>query len=200
MLKDIPYKICLGFMFVLTVILNGCGGGGGENSPRPPPPVQQWLQSVAFTDFTGGQSNFTIGFYSYAQSECQTCITAQVAQSGIELGNLLPQRKSPAHWPPPYNDKLYAELPIDYNSKTAVVLEDKGSGVMYHYTLQKVEESANTMSISVLKCMVSDPYNNGATVTFGLLLPKTTKPIQVLTVQSGKPTLPEYQPNGLGAC
>ncbi|MBX7228763.1 MAG: hypothetical protein K1X48_04035 [Burkholderiaceae bacterium] len=188
------------YTLVLTAFLSACGGGGGENSPTPPPPVQQWPQSVAFTDFTGGQSNFTIGFYSYAQSECQTCITAQVAQSGIELGNLLPQRKSPAHWPPPYNDKLYAELPIDYNSKTAVVLEDKGSGVMYHYTLQKVEESANTMSISVLKCMVSDPYNNGATVTFGLLLPKTTKPIQVLTVQSGKPTLPEYQPNGLGAC
>jgi hypothetical protein len=81
-----------------------------------------------------------------------------------------------------------------------VVLEDKGSGARYQYAVQKVEESANALTISVLKCMVSEPYQNGDTLLFGLLLPKTNKPIQVLTVQSGKPTLPEYLPNGLGAC
>jgi hypothetical protein len=201
MIRDTTRKIFLGLTFVFTLVLNGCGGGGGDTL-TPPPPVQQWPQPVAFTDFTGGQSRFTIGTQGYAGTDCRTCMYVYgVARSSAELGKLLPELKTYVQWPPTYNDKLYAELPIDYNQKIAVVLKDENSKYGDQYTIQKVEESADSLTITVLKCVAFlDVYGLVSRDYFGLLLPKTTKPIQVLTVQSGKPTLPEYLPNGLGAC
>ena len=186
----IAQKLLLGLTTAL--VLAACGGG--EEQIR-------WPQSVALTDFTGQSRYFLLGGSYYAQIDCRTCITLYgVARSNVELGNILPEQKTFEAWPAPYNDKLFAALPIDYSSKMAVVLEDLESGAYYNYFMQKAEETEEAVTITVLKCMVGDVYVNGATVKLGLLLPKTNKPIKVLTVQSGKPTLPEYLPNGLGAC
>ena len=185
-------------LLALAFALTACGGGGGEESVAPP---IQWPQPVAFTDFTGGQSYFDLGALNRALSACQTCITLRgVARSSIEMAQLLPEQRTATSLPAPYSNKLFSELPIDYTSKMAVVLEDLGSGLRYRYAMQKVEESADTVTISVLKCMVYDVYQDSNTVSFGLLIPKTPKSIQVLLVPSGKPTLPIYEPNGLGAC
>ena len=199
MIRDTTRKVFLGLTFVFTVLLVACGGGGdGEE--------MQWPQPVGFTDFTERKDYFSIASYSnqgLGITNCLTCINLfGIGRSNTELGNLLKDFfNTPPSWPAPYSDKPYSALPIDYSSKMAVVLEDKGSKFGYQYTVQKVEESANAVTISVLKCVAFlDLYGLPSTIYLGVLLPKTNKPIQVLTLQSGKPTLPEYLPNGLGAC
>ena len=207
-------KLFSNFMLMLTLVLTACGGGGDSQpgnlgSGGTPPEVPKWPQTVEFRDFVGVQTYFPIGISGGMAagggdggSSCQTCITVYgIAQSSVEMGKLLPERKTYSDWPAPYNSKLFSELPIDYNNKTAVVLEDLGSGKRYQYAVQKVEESADAVTITMLKCMVYDIYVDSYGIRFGLVIPKTFKPIQVTLVQSGKPTLPAYEPfNGLGAC
>jgi hypothetical protein len=185
--------------------LTGCGGGGGETPANggtggQAPDVPQWPQTLEFRDFTGGKSQLEISSSIHIQSGCNTCLTLYgVAQSSAEMETLLPGWKTYSDWPAPYNGKLFSELPLDYNTKTAVVLEDLFSSRLYQYSVQKVEESAATVTITMIKCTGYSLYLEGRTYMFGLLIPKTSKPIQILTVQSGKPP-PVYAPNGLGAC
>lgn len=196
------FSVCL---LTFALALTACGGGGGEGPDNTgtggtPPELPKWPQALAFTDFTGGQSFINIGASNLSVTPCQTCITVHgVARSNVELENLRPGKTSP-NWPSPYNDKLYSELPIDYNSKMAVILEDRGSGKRYQYAVQKVEESADAISVTLLKCMVFEVYQDSNTVRFGLLIPKSNKAVNVVMIQSGKPTLPVYEPDGLGAC
>ena len=200
----VPQLFC-SLLFTLALGLTICGGGGGEvaNNSNPgeiQPEVPKWPQTLEYRDFVGGQSQLEISASIHIKPGCNTCITLYgVAQSSAEMGKLLPDRKTYPDWPAPYNDKLFSELPLDYNSKTAVVLEDLFSSKLYQYSVQKVEESADTVTITMIKCTGYDLYLDGKTYFFGLLIPKTSKPIQILTVQSGKPP-PVYTPDGLGAC
>ncbi|MBX7228892.1 MAG: hypothetical protein K1X48_04710 [Burkholderiaceae bacterium] len=204
------FSACL---LTFALALTACGGGGGGETPGDggtggtPPEAPTWPQTLEFRDFTGVQAYFRIagsggtGHGGGGGSSCQTCITVYgIAQSSLEMGKLLPDWKTYSDWPAPYNSKLFSELPIDYSTKTAVVLEDLGSGDRYQYAVKKVEEFAEAVTITVLKCTVYEVYADSATIQLGLLIPKTTKPIQVVLVQSGKPTFPAYGPNGLGAC
>jgi hypothetical protein len=208
-------KLFSSLMLMLTLVLTACGGGR-ESQPDNPgtggtqPELPKWPQALEYRDFVGGQAYFPIdisggmaaGGSGGGGSSCQTCITVYgIAQSNTEMGKLLPDWKTYSDWPAPYNGKLFSELPIDYSQKTAVVLEDLGSGKRYQYAVQKVEESADAVTITMLKCMVYDIYVDSYSIRFGLVIPKTLKPIQVTLVQSGKPTLPAYEAfNGLGAC
>ncbi|MBX7229399.1 MAG: hypothetical protein K1X48_07325 [Burkholderiaceae bacterium] len=211
MIRQAQQKLFSSLLVTLTMALTACGGGGGEPSGDGgtggnPPEAPKWPQAMAFTDFTGVQAYFRIGGsagagYGGGGSSCQTCITLYgIAQSSAEMAQLLVDRKTYSDWPAPYNGKPFSELPIDYSQKTAVVLEDLGSGLRYQYAIQKVEESADKVTISVLKCMVYELYQDSGTISFGLLIPKSNKAVNVIMVQSGKPTLPVYEPNGLGAC
>ena len=196
------------WLLISSVFLSACGGDDGATPTPPPvqpPPVQQWPQSVAFTDFTGGQNYFLIGLNvllgGAGQENCTLCVGLKgVARSNAELGSLRPNLNTDPAWPAPYNNKPYAELPIDYTAKMAVVLEDLGSGARYRHSIQKVEETADKVIISVLKCTVIDLYGMPNTISLGLLLPKTNKPIDVLTVQSGNPPAFGSGPNALGGC
>ena len=198
-------KLCSGSILVLALLVNACGGGAEEeaNNPAQPPPVQ-WPQSVTFTDFTGEQRYFIVGIHYYPKAdECRTCIAVRgIARNSVELGNLRPDKTS-VSWPAPYNDKLYSELPINYNNKIAVVLEDLGYNPVYRYSIQKVEETANTVTISMTKCTITtflDGILSNNAMQFGVLLPKTDKPINVLTVQTGKPPAFGQPADGLGEC
>jgi hypothetical protein len=184
-------------LLALAFALTACGGGGGESIE----PIQ-WPQPMAFTDFTGGQSYYyDVGHSNLPLGSCSTCITLRgIARSSTEMSQLFPDQRTSLSWPAAYRDKLYSELPIDYSSKMAVVLVDQNSGVIYQYAMNKVEESENAVTISVLKCVAYHPYDTVFTTQFGLLIPKTTKPIQVVLVQSGKPVLPGYEILGLGGC
>lgn len=198
MINNPTCKLFLSLSFVFSLTLTACGGGGEVEEI-------QWPQPVVFTDFTGGKTNFVSGVNVIPDGStlggCKTCITIfGVARSNTELGNLLPEWKTSSDWPPPYNGKLYSDLPIDYNSKIAVLVEDQGSGARYQHTIQKVEESAKAVTITIMKCSVGDLYGLRHISYFGLLLPKTNKPIEVLMVQSGKPPLESEKPSGLGAC
>ena len=202
-MRNIPCLFLVHSMLLLTLLLNACGGGGGDTAAPPiqPPPVQQWPQSLAFTDFTGGQTNFVIGanvIFGGSPGNCRLCVSLRgIARSNAELGNLRPDLNTDPAWPAPYNNKPYAELPIDFTTKMAVVLEDVYSEGAYTLSIQKVEESAETITISVLKCGNGFPYFVRDIRSLGLLVPKNNKPIQVLTVQSGKPPL---YADDLGAC
>ena len=188
---------------LLTLLLSACGGGGADTAvpPLQPPPTQQWPQSVAFTDFTGGQTNFVLGanvIFGEGPGNCRLCVSLRgVARSNTELGKLRPDLTTDPAWPAPYNNKPYAELPIDFNTQMAVVLEDVYSEGAYTLSIQKVEESAETITVSVLKCGNGFPYFVRDIRSLGLLIPKNNKAIQVLTVQSDKPAL---YANDLGAC
>ena len=197
------FSACL---LTFALALTACGGGGGGETPGDggtggtPPEAPTWPQTLEFRDFTGGQGYLEIRSLVGSQPGCRTCIALRgVAQSSAEMSKLLPDWKTYSDWPAPYNSKLFSELPIDYNIKTAVVLEDLFSSRLYQYSVQKVEESADTVTITMIKCTGYDLYLDGKTYFFGLLIPKTSKPIQILTVQSGKPP-PVYAPDGLGAC
>jgi len=189
---------------LLTLLLSACGGGGADIAAPPvqPPPTQQWPQSVAFTDFTGGQDYY--GLYNSSHSKvvsCNTCINVLgIAVTGSELEQLL-THQTPSYWPVPYNNQAYSALPIDYNNKVAVVLEDLAYAPRYGYQVKKAEEYGNKVVLTVMKCSTFLLLDGVATpngIELGILLPKTTKPIEVLTVQSGKP--PPYPNNDLGAC
>ena len=188
---------------LLTLLLSSCGGGGGDSVASPPvqpPPVQQWPQSLAFTDFTGGQDYYGLSnsFHSKVVS-CYTCINLRgIAATGSELKQLLTQN-TPSYWPVPYNSQPYSDLPIDYNSKMAVVLEDRYSSERNGYSIQKVEESAETITVSVIKCDAGFPLVSfSQVVSLGLLVPKSTKPIQVVTLPSTNP--PVFASSQLGGC
>ena len=185
------------YTLVLTLLLSACGGGGGDAPAQPPvqpPPAQQWPQSVAFTDFTGGQTYFLIGGYigGLSQIECPLCVGLRgIARSNAEMAILHKDSfNTPTSWPAPYNDKPYGELPIDYNSKMAVILQDNSSG-RNRYTFQKVEEFADAITVSVVKCDSGFPLISFPQVVFfGLLLPKSSKPVQVVTLPSPNPPVP----------
>ena len=204
-MQSLTQKRFASLLLALVLGLTGCGGGGGETPANggtgsQAPDVPQWPQTLEFRDFTGGKSQLEISSSIHIQSGCNTCLTLYgVAQSSAEMEKLLPGWKTYPDWPAPYNGKLFSELPIDYNTKTAVVLEDLFSSRLYQYSVQKVEESADTVTITMIKCTGYSLYLEGRTYMFGLLIPKTSKPIKILTVQSGKPP-PVYAPDGLGAC
>ena len=204
-MQSLTLKRFASLLLALVLGLTGCGGGGGEipangGTGGQAPDVTQWPQVLGYSDFTGGKSQLEISSSIHVKSGCNTCLTLYgVAQSSAEMSKLLPDWKTYSDWPAPYNSKLFSELPIDYNTKTAVVLEDLFSSRLYQYSVQKVEESADTVTITMIKCTGYDLYLDGKTYFFGLLIPKTSKPIQILTVQSGKPP-PVYAPDGLGAC
>ena len=204
-MQSLTQKRFASLLLALVLGLTGCGGGGGETPANggtgsQAPDIPQWPQVLEYRDFTGGKSQLEISSSIHIQSGCNTCLTLYgVAQSSAEMEKLLPGWKTYSDWPAPYNGKLFSELPIDYNTKTAVVLEDLFSSRLYQYSVQKVEESADTVTITMIKCTGYNLYLEGRTYMFGLLIPKTSKPIQILTVQSGKPP-PVYAPDGLGAC
>ena len=204
-MQSLTQKRFASLLLALVLGLTGCGGGGGETPANggtgsQAPDVPQWPQVLEYRDFTGGKSQLEISSSIHIQSGCNTCLTLYgVAQSSAEMEKLLPGWKTYSDWPAPYNGKLFSELPIDYNTKTAVVLEDLFSSRLYQYSVQKVEESADTVTITMIKCTGYNLYLEGRTYMFGLLIPKTSKPIKILTVQSGKPP-PVYAPDGLGAC
>lgn len=193
MIQEIARKGFPSLLFIVMVMLTACAGGTED---------EQWPQPLAFTDFIGGQTYFILGTNGGAQTDCQTCISVEkVVRSSEQItGDLAAEQTSP-YWPAPYNNRFYSELPIDYSSKMAVILQDPGSGPRYAYVMQNVEENAGGIIITVLKCMVYADYPpDDYTLRLGLLIPQSNKPIDVLTVQSGKAPLPEYGPNGLGAC
>ena len=204
-MQSLTQKRFASLLLALVLGLTGCGGGGGETPANggtgsQAPDIPQWPQVLEYRDFTGGKSQLEISSSIHIQSGCNTCLTLYgVAQSSAEMEKLLPGWKTYSDWPAPYNGKLFSELPIDYNTKTAVVLEDLFSSRLYQYSVQKVEESADTVTITMIKCTGYNLYLEGRTYMFGLLIPKTSKPIKILTVQSGKPP-PVYAPDGLGAC
>ena len=204
-MQSLTQKRFASLLLALVLGLTGCGGGGGETPANggtgsQAPDVPQWPQVLEYRDFTGGKSQLEISSSIHIQSGCNTCLTLYgVAQSSAEMEKLLPGWKTYSDWPAPYNGKLFSELPIDYNTKTAVVLEDLFSSRLYQYSVQKVEESADTVTITMIKCTGYNLYLEGRTYMLGLLIPKTSKPIKILTVQSGKPP-PVYAPDGLGAC
>ena len=117
---------------------------------------------------------------------------------GIAIANAL-ESLNPAiqpflKWP---ND-IYVD-----NNKIAVVLEDLGYNPVYRYSIQKVEETANTVTISMTKCTITiflDGILSNNAMQFGVLVPKTDKPINVLTVQTGKPPAFGQPADGLGEC
>ena len=207
-MRNFPRSFLVRSTLLFTLLLSSCGGGGGDSVASPPvqsPPVQQWPQSLAFTDFTGGQDYFLIRLSvlvaEVSPVDCQLCVNLQgVARSSTELGKLRPDVNTYPDWPVPYNNKPYAELPIDYATKIAVVLEDLGSGARYRHSIQKVEETEDKVIISVLKCTVIDLYGKPNIISLGLLIPKTNKPIEVLTIQTGNPPAFGSGPNGLGGC
>lgn len=198
------------FLVCCTLLLSSCGGGGGADTTAPPllqpPPVQQWPQSVAFTDFTGGNSYIYIGAQrgllgGSGQGDCLLCVSLRgIARSNAEMASLRKDSfNTPQSWPAPYNDKPYGELPIDYNSKMAVILEDRYSSERNGYSIEKVEESAETITVSVIKCDAGFPLVSfSQVVSLGLLVPKSTKPIQVVTLPSTNP--PVFASNQLGGC
>ena len=204
-MQSLTQKRFASLLLALVLGLTGCGGGGGETPANggtgsQAPDIPQWPQVLEYRDFTGGKSQLEISSSIHIQSGCNTCLTLYgVAQSSAEMEKLLPGWKTYSDWPAPYNGKLFSELPIDYNTKTAVVLEDLFSSRLYQYSVQKVEESADTVTITMIKCTGYNLYLEGRTYMLGLLIPKTSKPIKILTVQSGKPP-PVYAPDGLGAC
>jgi len=208
-MRNLLTRSCLAsWALMLTVVFSGCGGGGDTQTPTPvhPPPVQQWPQSVAFTDFTGGNSYFFIGAQrgllgGSGQGNCLLCVSLRgIARSNAEMASLRKDSfNTPSSWPAPYNDKPYGELPIDYNSKMAVVLEDRYSSERNGYSIQKVEESAETITVSIIKCDAGFPLVSFSQVpSLGLLVPKSTKPIQVVTLPSTNP--PVFASSQLGGC
>ena len=198
------------FLVCCTLLLSSCGGGGGADTTAPPPlqppPVQQWPQSVAFTDFTGGNSYIYIGAQrgllgGSGQGDCLLCVSLRgIARSNAEMASLRKDSfNTPQSWPAPYNDKPYGELPIDYNSKMAVILEDRYSSERNGYSIEKVEESAETITVSVIKCDAGFPLVSfSQVVSLGLLVPKSTKPVQVVTLPITNP--PVFASNQLGGC
>ena len=139
---------------------------------------------------------------TYEGPSCLLCVSLRgIARSNTEMASLLKDfANTPQDWPAPYTDKPYGELPIDYNSKMAVVLQDLSS-VTLGYSLQKVEESAEAMTVSVVKCdfgLLTPPVPPQV-VYLGLLVPKSSKPVQVVTLPSPNPPV---SPNSgrLGAC
>ena len=204
-MRNFPRSFLVRSTLLFTLLLSSCGGGGGDSVASPPvqpPPVQQWPQSLAFTDFTGGQDYYGLSnsFHSKVVS-CYTCINLRgIAATGSELKQLLIQN-TPGYWPVPYNSQPYSDLPIDYNSKMAVILEDLAYAPRYGYQVQKAEEYGDKVVLTVMKCstfLLLDGLVTPNGTELGVLIPKTTKPIEVVTVQSGKP--PPYSNGDLGAC
>ena len=202
------YKICRSILLIYSLILSGCGGGEGEKNASvvliSSAPSFPWPQPVVFTDFIGTQNYFELHTTHYSLSnKCLTCITVRgIARESRELGNLR-SNLTPFYWPVPYNEKSYTELPIDYSRKIAVVLEDAAYHPSYKYSVEDVEETVDTILIKIRKCSVTlllDGIMTDNAIELGLLLPKTDKSIQVLTVQTANPPAFGHEPIGIGGC